>query len=79
MQGTTSKMSHNSTVILVVRPLWGRSHVGALPRRSRPAVLSPLRYESGRPAVTIVRPLWGLTAEGIVPSAISLLLFLFFP
>ena len=24
-------MSHNSTVILVVRPLWGRSHVDALP------------------------------------------------
>ena len=39
MQGTTSKMSHNSTIILVVRPLWGRSHVDALPRRSRPAVM----------------------------------------
>ena len=30
MKGTTSKMSHNSTVIVVVRPLWGRSHVDAL-------------------------------------------------
>ena len=27
---TTSKMSHYSTIILVVRPRWGRSHVDAL-------------------------------------------------
>ena len=31
MKRTTSKMSHNSSVILVVRPLWGRSHVDTLP------------------------------------------------
>ena len=31
MQGTTSKMSHNSTVILVVRPPWGRSYADILP------------------------------------------------
>ena len=31
MQGATSKMSHNRTVILVVRPLWGRSNEDDLP------------------------------------------------
>ena len=31
MQGTTSKMSHNHTVILVVRPPWGRSYADDLP------------------------------------------------
>ena len=31
-------------------------------RRSRPAALSPLRYESGKAERRIVRPLWGLTA-----------------
>ena len=47
MQGATSKMSHNRTVILVVRPLWGRSNEDDLPRRSRPAVMQ-------------MRPRWGL-------------------
>ena len=31
MQGATSKMSHNRTVILVVRPLQGRSNEDDLP------------------------------------------------
>jgi len=31
MQGATSKMSHNRTVILVVRPLQGRSYEDDLP------------------------------------------------
>ena len=37
------------------------------PRRSRPAVLSPLRYESGKAERSIVRPLWGRTAGPLVP------------
>ena len=37
------------------------------PRRSRPAVLSPLSYESGKAERSIVRPLWGRTAGPLVP------------
>ena len=60
MQGATSKMSHNRTVILVVRPLWGRSNEDDLPPQVKTWALSPLCYESEQARAMQMRPRWGL-------------------
>ena len=60
MQGATSKMSHNRTVILVVRPLWGRSNEDDLPPQVKTWALSPLYYESEQARAMQMRPRWGL-------------------
>jgi len=60
MQGATSKMSHNRTVILVVRPLWGRSSEDDLPPQVKTWALSPLCYESEQARAMQMRPRWGL-------------------
>ena len=65
-------MSHNSIVILVVRPLWGRSHVDALPPRvkTRGSFSASLRKRQSR--ATIVCPLWGPSSIHRGPSSIHL-------
>ena len=62
MQGATSKMSHNRTVILVVRPLWGRSNEDDLPPQVKTWALSPLCYESEQARAMQMRPCWGLSS-----------------
>ena len=60
MQGATSKMSHNRIVILVVRPLQGRSNEDDLPPQVKTWALSPLCYESEQARAMQMRPRWGL-------------------
>ena len=67
---TTSKMSHYSTIILVVRPRWGRSHVDALTPQVKTWALSPLRYESGKAERCTCDPVGVLQRRVLVPSAI---------